>query len=111
MSHRLIRYPIRLRPCESIEHKDNPLFVRRLKEDMKRFDGTSIFPPRHVHSVRFRLTEAEQSLYNHVTNYVRNYFDKAKEKRSISFATNLSPFLGRMPLALLAWGFNPKVCQ
>ena len=71
---------------ESVQSGDNPIFVRRLKEDMKRFDGTDIFPPRHVHSVTFRLTKAEKTLYTDVTNYVRNYFDRAKENRSISFA-------------------------
>lgn len=71
---------------ESVQSGDNPIFVRRLKEDMKKFDGSDIFPPRHVHTVTFRLTEAERDLYNGVTNYVRNYFDRAKENRSISFA-------------------------
>jgi superfamily II DNA or RNA helicase len=71
---------------ESVESKDNPVFVRRLKEDMKRFDGSPIFPPRHVHTVPFRLTEAELALYNGVTRYVQDYFDRAKENRSISFA-------------------------
>ncbi len=71
---------------ESVENKDNPVFVRRLKEDLRRFDGTPIFPPRYVHTVPFRLTEAETELYNRVTNYVRDYFDRAKENRSISFA-------------------------
>jgi superfamily II DNA or RNA helicase len=71
---------------ESIESKDNPVFVRRLKEDMKRFDGTPIFPPRHIHTVPFRLTPDEALLYNSVTRYVQDYFDKAKENRSISFA-------------------------
>jgi len=71
---------------ESVEQKDNPIFVRRLKEDMKRFDGSDIFPPRHVHTVPFRLTADEIALYNGVTRYVQDYFDKAKENRSISFA-------------------------
>ena len=71
---------------ESIENKDNPIFVRRLKEDMRKFDGTPIFPPRHVHTVPFRLTPDEVALYNGVTRYVQDYFDKAKENRSISFA-------------------------
>ncbi|MBN2394097.1 MAG: DEAD/DEAH box helicase family protein, partial [Anaerolineae bacterium] len=70
----------------SIEAGDNPIFVRRLKEDMRHFDGRPIFPPRHVHTVRFRLTEAERELYNGVTRYVQDYFDQAKEHRSISFA-------------------------
>ncbi len=71
---------------ESVENKDNPIFVRRLKEDMKRFDGSPIFPPRYVRTILFRLTEAEIELYNSVTRYVQEYFDKAKENRSISFA-------------------------
>ena len=71
---------------ESIESKDNPVFVRRLKEDMRRFDGSAIFPPRHVHTVPFRLTADEAALYNGVTRYVQDYFDRAKENRSISFA-------------------------
>ena len=71
---------------ESIESQDNPVFIRRLKEDLKRFDGTPIFPPRYVHTVPFRLTQAEVELYNGVTRYVQDYFDRAKENRSISFA-------------------------
>lgn len=71
---------------ESVEDKDNPLFIRRLKEDMMTFDGRRIFPPRHVRTVPFRLTEEELALYNDVTRYVQDYFDRAKENRSISFA-------------------------
>ena len=50
--------------AQSVQEGDNPIFVRRLKEDMVRFDGTAIFPPRHV----------------------QDYFDRAKAHRSISFA-------------------------
>jgi superfamily II DNA or RNA helicase len=71
---------------ESIVEGDNPIFIRRLKEDMYRFDGTRIFPPRHVQTFAFRLTDAERELYNGVTRYVQDYFDRAKENRSIAFA-------------------------
>ncbi|MFQ5352623.1 MAG: DEAD/DEAH box helicase, partial [Candidatus Binatia bacterium] len=71
---------------ESVERKENPLFVRRLKEDMKTFDGRPIFPPRHVKTVTFKMTEPEVQLYNAVTSYVRNYFDQARENRNIAFA-------------------------
>jgi len=71
---------------ESVESKDNPIFIRRLKEDMRQFDGTLIFPPRHIHTVPFRLTATEVDLYNGVTRYVQDYFDKAKQHRSITFA-------------------------
>jgi len=71
---------------ESVENKDNPIFLRRLKEDMRTFDGHPIFPPRHVNTAPFRLTDGERDLYNEVTRYVQDYYDKAKENRSISFA-------------------------
>lgn len=71
---------------ESIEEKDNPLFVRRLKEDMESFKGEPLFPPRHVQTVTFPLSPDELSLYTEVTRYVKEYFDKAKENRSITFA-------------------------
>ena len=71
---------------ESVERKDNPLFIRRLKEDMRTFDGRPIFPPRNVQTVPFRLTEGEGQLYNEVTKYVRNYYDQARENRNITFA-------------------------
>lgn len=71
---------------ESVEAKENPVFVRRLKEDMRKFDNSRIFPPRNVKTVSFRLSDQEKDLYNAVTDYVRDYFDKAKENRSISFA-------------------------
>jgi superfamily II DNA or RNA helicase len=71
---------------ESVERKENPLFIRRLKEDMKTFDGKPLFPPRHVKTAPFRLTNQEMRLYNEVTSYIRNYYDQAKEKRHIAFA-------------------------
>lgn len=71
---------------ESVENKENPVFVRRLKEDMRTFEGKAIFPPRYVHTIPFRLSGPEVELYNAVTRYVQEYFDKAKEKRSITFA-------------------------
>ncbi len=71
---------------EASQRGDNPLFVRRLKEDMQDFDGQPIFPPRHVQSLEFRLSDAERDLYNAVTRYVQDYFDMAQENRHISFA-------------------------
>lgn len=77
---------------ESIKNKDNSLFLRRLKEDLKRFDGTPIFPPRKVETIKYRLSEDEKRLYNAVTQYVEKYYNKALEieeerrKRNITFA-------------------------
>ncbi|MFQ5537793.1 MAG: helicase-related protein [Gemmatimonadota bacterium] len=71
---------------ESVERGDNPVFVRRLKEDMKTFEGRDIFPPRNVVTLKFKMTDPETELYNSVTRYVQHYYDQAKEKRHITFA-------------------------
>jgi len=74
---------------ESIRNKDNPLFIRRLKEDMKDFQGRPIFKPRHVITVKFNLTDEEKDLYNELSRYVVTEYNKARGKdtnRNIAFA-------------------------
>ncbi len=73
---------------ESIRNKDNPLFLRRLKEDLKGFDGLPLFPPRHVVTKPHRLNDDEKRLYNAVTEYVEKSYNKAlaAEKRNVAFA-------------------------
>jgi superfamily II DNA or RNA helicase len=77
---------------ESIRNRENPLFLRRLKEDLKTFEGTPIFPPRKVKTVKYRLSSDEKRLYNAVTEYVEKYYNKAleieeeKRRRNITFA-------------------------
>ena len=76
---------------ESIKNKDNPLFLRRLKEDMKDFNGVPIFPPREVETAKYYLSEDEKRLYNAVTEYVQKHFNKAlkAEKRNVTFALTI----------------------
>ena len=73
---------------ESITNRDNPLFLRRLKEDLKDFNGRPLFPPRKVVTVKYRLSDYEKRLYNAVTEYVEKYYNKAmqKYKRNVAFA-------------------------
>jgi len=71
---------------EAVNKNENPVFIRRLKEDMKKFDGSDIFPPRYVKTTTFKLSDPEVDLYNAVTSYVRNYYNQAKENRHITFA-------------------------
>jgi superfamily II DNA or RNA helicase len=73
---------------ESIRSRDNPLFLRRLKEDLRNFDGTPLFPPRKVMTIKYRLSDDERRLYNAVSEYVEKYYNKAmeKEKRYVAFA-------------------------
>jgi len=77
--------------AESIESRDNPLFLRRLKEDLKDFQQRPLFPPRQVHTVRYRLSDKEKRLYNEVTRYVQQHFNRAlqQEKRNVAFALTI----------------------
>jgi superfamily II DNA or RNA helicase len=73
---------------QSVAEHDNPLFLRRLKEDLKKVDGTPLFPPRHVITRPFRLSDDEKRLYNAVTAYVERSYNRAlaAEKRNVAFA-------------------------
>jgi superfamily II DNA or RNA helicase len=74
--------------AESIKNQDNPLFLRRLKEDLKDFDGTPLFPPRNVETIKYSLSEDEKVLYRAVTEYVEKHFNRAlqTENRNVTFA-------------------------
>lgn len=77
---------------ESIKNKDNPLFIRRVKEDLKSFDGKPLFLPRHVKTVAFNLGDnspGEKNLYNELSKYVNTQYNKAltkDKKRNVAFA-------------------------
>lgn len=74
---------------ESIENKDNPLFIRRIKEDLKDFEGKPLFLPRHVKTLAFNLSAEEKMLYNSVSMYVNEQYNKAlvkDKRRNVAFA-------------------------
>jgi len=73
---------------QSVQQQDNPLFLRRLKEDLKDFHGRPLFPPRRVYTRTFRLSDAEKRLYNRLTEYVEQEYGRAMqgEKRNVAFA-------------------------
>ncbi|RLF88830.1 helicase [Thermococci archaeon] len=74
---------------ESLESKDNPLFIRRMIEDLKDFEGKPIFTRRFPKTIRFRLSEKEKRLYNELSRYVISQYNKALQsdkRRNIAFA-------------------------
>lgn len=74
---------------QSITNKDNPLFIRRIKEDLKDFEGRPLFLPRYVKTVGFNLSDEEQILYNDVSRYVKEQYNKALQsdkRRNVAFA-------------------------
>jgi len=56
-----------------------PIFLRRLKERMVRFDNTPIFPKRDVDTVTYELEGIEKDLYDAVTDYVSKRFQRADQ--------------------------------
>jgi superfamily II DNA or RNA helicase len=74
--------------ARAVQRQENPIFLRRLKEDMKGFDGKPLFPPRHVRTLGVELTEPEQRLYEDVTRYVAANFNRAlaEDNRNVTFA-------------------------
>ncbi len=75
---------------ESLRNKDNPLFIRRLKEDLKDFEGRPIFTRRFTNTIKFSLSDSEKVLYNNLSRYVVEQYNKAMQtvdkKRNIAFA-------------------------
>ena len=77
---------------QSIKNQDNPLFIRRIKEDLKDFEGKPLFLPRNVETVAFNLgtqSPNEKILYNELSRYVETQYNKAlsqDKKRNVAFA-------------------------
>jgi len=74
---------------ESLKNRDNPLFIRRMKEDLKDFEGKPIFTNRYPKTIKFRLSEKEKKLYNELSKYVISQYNMALQmdkRRNVAFA-------------------------
>jgi superfamily II DNA or RNA helicase len=73
---------------QAVQRQENPIFLRRMKEDMLGFDGKPLFPPRHAQTVGYKLSPIERDLYNAVTRYVEIHFQRAfqEENRNVQLA-------------------------
>ncbi len=58
------------------------LIRRMVKEKLLKFDGTPLFPERRAYSVTYKLSELEAILYERVTDYVREEFNRAASLES-----------------------------
>jgi SNF2 family DNA or RNA helicase len=74
--------------AEASARGENRIMIRRLKEDMKKFDGSPCFPPRKVQTLPYQLTPDELALYEAVTDYVQHNFQRAvqAENRNVGLA-------------------------
>jgi len=56
-------------------------FIRRVKEEMVRFDGVPIYPQRISDTLSYELTQgavSEQALYDLATDYLEYYYNRAR---------------------------------
>ncbi|TRZ51737.1 DUF3883 domain-containing protein [bacterium] len=68
---------------EGVHNPDASDLIRRLvKEQLLKFDGTPLFPERRAYTVGYELSDLEAALYEQVTNYVREEFNRADNLNS-----------------------------
>ena len=75
--------------------------LRRMKEEMVRFDGTPLYPPRESKTVSYPLNADERTLYEAVSQYVEEYYRKTTAGNRSSVGLALSVIQRR--LASSAW--------
>jgi superfamily II DNA or RNA helicase len=93
---------------DGVHQVDTSDLMRRLtKEQLLKFDGRPLFPERIATTVPYALSEAESRLYQQVTAYVREEFNRADaleqagRKGTIGFAlTSLQRRLASSPEAI-----------
>ncbi len=80
---------------------------RMVKEQLKKFDGKPLFPERKAYTVQYELSDEEAFLYEQVTNYVKEEFNRAESlendgrKGTVGFAlTILQRRLASSPKAI-----------
>ncbi len=71
---------------ETLRDKTNPFIIRRLKEGLKQFDGTLLFPKRTTKTIKYDLSDRELELYEAVTEYVKVHFNRAMSRGNNSTA-------------------------
>jgi len=87
---------------EAGAHDENRIMVRRLKEDMKEFDGAPCFPPRHVRTLPYELKGEELDLYEAVTDYVKNNFQRAESEGNRNVGLALTVLQRRLASSIAA---------
>lgn len=68
---------------EGVHDTDVSDLIRRLsKEQLRKFDGTPLFPERRAYTATYKLSDLEAALYERVTAYVRQEFNRADNLES-----------------------------
>ena len=71
-------------------------FLRRVKEEMVRFDGQPLYPRRESKTWTFDLSEGEEKLYEATTHYIRTYYNRARILNRAAARLAMSVFQRRL---------------
>lgn len=80
----------------------NKFFIRRLKEDMKDWDGNPLYKARHTKTISYDLTPEEERLYRAVTEYLTPRKEAARESKNIHVALALQVMQRRLTSSIFA---------
>lgn len=80
----------------------NKFFIRRLKEDMKDWNGNPLFKGRHTKTTPYELTREEKELYDEVTSYLTTKKAEASQSKNIHVSLALSVMQRRLVSSIFA---------
>jgi len=88
---------------KELEHNGiNKFFIRRLKEDMKDWQGKPLFKNRFTKTVAYQLTPEEKELYDAVTQYLSKKKEEASETKNIHVSLALTVMQRRLASSIFA---------
>lgn len=78
---------------EAYTRGENIFFLRRMKEDLRGFDGRPLFPKRESKTLKFRLSDEEMDLYLELSQYIQHQYNRISKlqgkRRNIAFALTI----------------------
>ena len=80
----------------------NKFFIRRLKEDMKDWNGNALYKDRYTKTTSYNLTTDEKRLYEAVTDYLTKRKKEANETKNIHVSLALQVMQRRLVSSIFA---------
>ena len=80
----------------------NKFFIRRLKEDMRDWQGNPLYKARYTRTVSYQLTEEEKRLYDKVTDYLSVRKKEASDSKNIHVSLALQVMQRRLVSSIFA---------
>ena len=88
---------------KELEHDGiNKFFIRRLKEDMRDWEGKPLYKERFTQTVAYELTPEEKQLYDAVTRYLSKKKEEAYDSKNIHVSLALTVMQRRLVSSIYA---------